>query len=388
MQSNDGVVRLLSRLVSSIESAKCRETTSSLVDFYLSAAVHSVPNEKTPLAKVLPPLVESFHSVSSSSFDSPLQNSLCSSDVHKFAMSAVVYGSCVSNQAERIVKGACSKEFEKLIECFKEQVSFLLFHFSIRYNGLDFICSKKKPNNIRNMKVKRYKRANRILTFFKYNFKFQSPYRVLVDGTFCNAALINKINLREQMPKYLGGEVEIVTTSCVLAELEKIGQPVYGALVICRQFDVDPCPHKPCRSAVDCLAHLARRAVKGKTKYFIATEDDSLTDKLRNIAGTPILYIKYNAILLDRVSEVTKKASESAQNENEKIKEIRKALLGEVEKKKKKRKLKGKNPLSCKKKKMKVEQNVRTGQRTMSGKRKRTKKTISSSAENGDQAKL
>lgn len=44
-------------------------------------------------------------------------------------------------------------------------------------------------------------------------------FRVLVDGTFCNAALANKINLREQLPKYLGGDVEIATTKCVLAEL-------------------------------------------------------------------------------------------------------------------------------------------------------------------------
>ncbi|RCN42678.1 hypothetical protein ANCCAN_11318, partial [Ancylostoma caninum] len=96
-------------------------------------------------------------------------------------------------------------------------------------------------------------------------------FRVLVDGTFCNAALAYKINLREQLPKYLGGDVEIVTTKCVLAELERLGSPVYGALVICRQFTVDMCPHMPHRSPIECLAHLARRAAKGNTKYIVAT---------------------------------------------------------------------------------------------------------------------
>uniref|UniRef100_A0A158P924 rRNA-processing protein UTP23 homolog n=1 Tax=Angiostrongylus cantonensis TaxID=6313 RepID=A0A158P924_ANGCA len=196
------------------------------------------------------------------------------------------------------------------------------------------------------MKVKRIKRANRILTFFKYNYNFVPPFRVLVDGTFCKAALANKINLREQMPKYLGGDVEIVTTKCVLAELEILGSPVYGALVICRQFVVDICPHTPCRTPAECLAHLARRAAKKGTRYIIATNDDFLADKLRTIAGTPILYIKYNAILLDRVSQVLYLSSKYS---NE-----------------------GANPLSCKKKKVVLTK--QTKEPRAKGRRKRSKR--------------
>ncbi|KHJ90746.1 hypothetical protein OESDEN_09401 [Oesophagostomum dentatum] len=205
--SGDGVLQLLTRLIKSIESEKCRGTLTSLVDFYLTAATH-----------------------------------------------AAAYGTCVARQAEKITKDACADEFSKLLECVKKQCCIT-------------------------MKVKRIKRANRILTFFKYNYKIAPPFRVLVDGTFCNAALANKINLREQLPKYLGGDVEIVTTKCVLAELEQVmssfseglGPAVYGALVICRQFTVDMCPHMPHRSPTECLAHLARRATKGHTKYIVAT---------------------------------------------------------------------------------------------------------------------
>ncbi|CAJ0603549.1 unnamed protein product [Cylicocyclus nassatus] len=222
------------------------------------------------------------------------------------------------------------------------------------------------------MKVKRVKRANRILTFFKYSYKIVPPFRVLVDGTFCNAALANKINLREQLPKYLNGDVEVVTTKCVLAELENLGSPVYGALLICRQFTVDMCPHTPHRSPTECLAHLARRATTGHTKYIIATNDDLLSEKLRSIAGTPILYIKYNAILLDRVSEKSKTTAETSKSEIERVKEMKAAVLGDVEKKKKKRKIKGANPLSCKKKK--VDHSSEQLPRTASGKRKRSKR--------------
>lgn len=225
-------------------------------------------------------------------------------------------------------------------------------------------------------KVKRVKRASRILTFFKYNYKFEPPFRVLVDGTFCMAALQNKINLKEQMPKYLQGEIEIVTTKCVIDELEQIGVPVAGALSICRHLTIDVCPHQPCKPAADCIVHLARRAVT-KTKYIFGTQDGTLTDTLRKVVGTPIVYIKYNSILLDQISEKTKSMSERSESEIVRVKELKKRILGEEPQKKKKKKIKGKNPLSCKKKivKSKPEMVPSAGTKTANGKRRRKKKT-------------
>ena len=70
------------------------------------------------------------------------------------------------------------------------------------------------------MKVKRLKRASRVLTFFRYKFGYISPYSILLDGTFCQEALKCKINLREQLPKYLRDEnLEMFVTECVLNEL-------------------------------------------------------------------------------------------------------------------------------------------------------------------------
>ncbi|VDM67575.1 unnamed protein product [Strongylus vulgaris] len=144
------------------------------------------------------------------------------------------------------------------------------------------------------------------------------------------------------------------------------------------------CPHMPHRSPTECLAHLARRAINGHTKYIVATNDDSLSEKLRTIAGTPILYIKYNAILLDRVSETSKSAAEAPKSEIEKVKELKAAVFGEVEVKKRKR-IKGANPLSCKKKKKvdsKAGSIARTGERTASGKRRRSKRKSAAVREN------
>lgn len=42
--------------------------------------------------------------------------------------------------------------------------------------------------------------------------QFFIPVYFPVDGTFCQAALQNKINIKEQLPKYLDAEIQL----CIL----------------------------------------------------------------------------------------------------------------------------------------------------------------------------
>lgn len=62
------------------------------------------------------------------------------------------------------------------------------------------------------MKIKRQKHAKKTISFYKYNFGFREPFQILIDGTFCQAALKNKIQIKEQLPKYFMGEVQFCTT--------------------------------------------------------------------------------------------------------------------------------------------------------------------------------
>ena len=74
------------------------------------------------------------------------------------------------------------------------------------------------------MKVKRQKKVRKILSFYSNNYGHKTPYKVLVDGTFCKAALTFKLNITEQLSKYLEGEVKLSTTRCVLTECEALGK--------------------------------------------------------------------------------------------------------------------------------------------------------------------
>lgn len=62
------------------------------------------------------------------------------------------------------------------------------------------------------MKITRQKHAKKHLGFFRNNFGAREPYQILLDGTFCQAALRGRIQLREQLPRYLMGEIQLCTT--------------------------------------------------------------------------------------------------------------------------------------------------------------------------------
>ncbi|KAI6226956.1 Protein of unknown function DUF652 domain containing protein [Aphelenchoides besseyi] len=205
------------------------------------------------------------------------------------------------------------------------------------------------------MKVKRQKRARRIMTFFHYNYKYNEPYKVLLDGTFCQAALQNKINLREQMPKYIDAPVELYTTNCVIEELKRLGNEVFGALKICEQFEVAKCPHTPLRTAAHCMEHMGRRSRKPThEKFIVASQDEQLLFNLRDFGGIPLMSIKFCAILLEKPSKASLNLDADRPSELKTVEQLKQQILGDEDAtiKKKKKKIKGPNPLSCKKKKV------------------------------------
>jgi U3 small nucleolar RNA-associated protein 23 len=74
------------------------------------------------------------------------------------------------------------------------------------------------------MKIKRQKHVYRTLLFYKNYFAIEPPFTILLDGTFCKAALSFKINIADQLPKYLDHELKIKTTQCVIRECKSFGE--------------------------------------------------------------------------------------------------------------------------------------------------------------------
>uniref|UniRef100_A0A3Q2P5G0 rRNA-processing protein UTP23 homolog n=1 Tax=Fundulus heteroclitus TaxID=8078 RepID=A0A3Q2P5G0_FUNHE len=214
------------------------------------------------------------------------------------------------------------------------------------------------------MKIKRQKQAKKTISFYKYNFSFREPFQILLDGTFCQAALKNKIQIKEQMPKYLMGEVHLCTTNCALKELETIGKQLYGAKLILQRFQVRKCAHlKHPVPASECLLSMLEET--NPHHYFVATQDHAVTAGLKKIPGVPLLYIILNTIVLDKPSQASldhvqavqlgELVTPAQQQSIRSLKEEQGIGHKDGERRKRKRKQSNPNPLSCLKKKKKGE---------------------------------
>uniref|UniRef100_A0A8D0KMZ6 rRNA-processing protein UTP23 homolog n=1 Tax=Salvator merianae TaxID=96440 RepID=A0A8D0KMZ6_SALMN len=239
------------------------------------------------------------------------------------------------------------------------------------------------------MKITRQKHAKKHMGFYKHNFGFREPFQVLLDGTFCQAALRNKIQIREQLPGYLGGATQLCTTRCVLKELESLGKELYGAKLIAQRFQVRSCSHftNPVSGSA-CLLSMIEE--NNPHHYFIATQDQDLATKIKKRAGVPLLFIIQNTMVLDKPSAKSLASVQAIQTgqlipEHQKLSlthlKEEQGLVKMLEPKKRKRKRAGgPNPLSCLKKKKKTQDVSQPSATKKKGNKKRRKRKLADTA--------
>lgn len=209
------------------------------------------------------------------------------------------------------------------------------------------------------MKVKRVKHARKYLTLFRNSFGIFEPYQILVDGTFCQAALQTKINIKEQLPKYLDGSIQLVTTRCVIVEGEALGPHLSGAVLIAKRFQLRKCGHhKSAVPAAECIKSMI--GTENPNGYFVASQDRDLRHHLQQIPGVPLLFINRNTILLEKPSTASCQASDKVQisrlepskHEKETIEKLSDSTA-DLKPQRKRKRPGGPNPLSVKKSKRK-----------------------------------
>lgn len=199
------------------------------------------------------------------------------------------------------------------------------------------------------------------MTIYKNDFGFREPYQILLDGTFCQVALAHKVNIQDQLPKYLSGQCKLLTTACVIEETKKLGKALHGAHLIVSQFPLHNCGHEEPVSASKCLSSFIIDS-NNKDHYLLATQDHQLRQKVAKSTVCPLIKLANNALVLEKPTEkvlnrvnrkhyfLANKISDEERNKAHDMK-IEESLEEILAKSKRKRKgPKGPNPLSCKKK--------------------------------------
>lgn len=138
--------------------------------------------------------------------------------------------------------------------------------------------------------------------FFQHNTALVPPYQVIVDTNFLSHTVSRKVELLEGMMDALYAKCEVLITSCVMAELEKLGPKYRIALRIARD---ERWKRLPCESvhsgtyADDCIVD---RVMKHRI-YIVATNDRDLKRRLRKIPGVPIMSVGRGKYVIERLPD-------------------------------------------------------------------------------------
>ncbi|KAG2499800.1 hypothetical protein HYH03_002096 [Edaphochlamys debaryana] len=187
------------------------------------------------------------------------------------------------------------------------------------------------------MRRKKHKQTRRATNYYRINYGFHEPYKVLLDGNFIHATkAINMSDLATHLPKLLGGTCKLYTTKCVTQELFGMGGDFRSSALAARGFQLHKCQHhggggggggeedaeeeagegeegggkkrakksKGCVAAADCI----RAAIGNRNEqhWFVATQDSALRRALGQIPGCPLVFATVNGVHLETPSEVTK----------------------------------------------------------------------------------
>lgn len=153
--------------------------------------------------------------------------------------------------------------------------------------------------------------------FFQHNSALVPPYNVLVDTNFrayppprkctihdadlgCEVShtVQRKLSLLESMMDCLYAKCNPIITSCVMAELEKLGPKYRLALRVARdeRWQRIQCDHKG-TYADDCIVD---RVTQNRI-YIVGTNDRQLKIRLRKIPGVPILSVARGKYVIERL---------------------------------------------------------------------------------------
>lgn len=145
------------------------------------------------------------------------------------------------------------------------------------------------------------------INFYRYIFKFEIPFNVLIDGNFVGVSIQKKFDMKDLIMKTLAENVHLIIPSCVFIELKEIEEKLPGITAAVMKYKIEECKH-PKMDPISCIKSYIGKRNQGK--YFVATQDPYLRSQLRKIPGVPLLFFDQNMLLIDKVSAASHEASE------------------------------------------------------------------------------
>ena len=173
---------------------------------------------------------------------------------------------------------------------------------------------------------KKDKWIKKTLNFYKFIFKFDLPYKIIIDGNFAAIALNKKFEIKSSLEKLLDEKVILIIPNCIFKEVQSLENKIPGLVRLLSQYKIEQCKHN-LMNPTNCIRDYIGK--KNNLKYFVATQDNFLRIQLRKIPGVPLIFFEQNMLLMDKPSRISIEASERRENLKEEPKKKEKKLLNE-----------------------------------------------------------
>lgn len=254
------------------------------------------------------------------------------------------------------------------------------------------------------MRHGRAKAGRKTLRFYSINALINAPYKVVLDGNFIAASFKQKVPLFERLQKLLGtNQFTIHVTRSTLNELAELPGELFQSA---RQFGLDECEiieqsqigqdKKQDQNEIvstpstDIISLVNDNNPEG---YFVATQDEQLSDKLREMVFVPQMRLVRAVLILESPSAASRRHAMfhernkqstggglMTEDEKELVQKMKQKLRDDKKKlqeasapiERRKQKAKGPNPLSCKKRKLDEKVDGEKKKRTRRRKKKST----------------
>ena len=192
-------------------------------------------------------------------------------------------------------------------------------------------------------RLKRQKQHRKTLDFYRMQFHFQRPFKVLLDGNFLHHCIKNNINVRDRLATALSdNSVVPLVPDQVVEELTNIGLVCADALALASTFKrapshgrspkkrksagsttttptLTPTNHNDpdevklkvedededededdMTSAADGILHLIGQ--HNRHRYIVATQDVNLRKQINQVPGVPVLYLNIGVTVIEQPS--------------------------------------------------------------------------------------
>ncbi|KAI1776570.1 rRNA-processing protein UTP23 [Hypoxylon cercidicola] len=166
-------------------------------------------------------------------------------------------------------------------------------------------------------RAKRSKQYRKLMEQFSMGWGFHEPYQVLVDADFITEANKCKMDLVRRLEDTLHGQVKPMITQCSMRHLygRKSEPGVQAAIEQAKtHFERRRCGHHPDEypeplSALECLHSVVdpKDNAANKHRYVCAINDDTVRSNLRQVAGTPLVYIRRSVMIMEPMATVSAK---------------------------------------------------------------------------------